>query len=175
MKRISLFARDLREKLDGLEISSSQVAPVAHVLLVSHTIHGRRTPIACPLRILMIAIFTARIQHVLVLAIWLMSALSPLRPKGNSQTVLHCAPHSHPPNPERAETRSCPWRAPFHRETSLLHCPYKGWPDWSLTARVRKVSLCLLKGGLVDPQVRASNDINAPSKLARYLLGMGAD
>src|SRR6267143_7124523 len=48
VKRISLFARDLREKRDGLEISSSQVAPVAHVLLVSLTIHGQRIPIACP-------------------------------------------------------------------------------------------------------------------------------
>jgi len=31
------------------------------------------------------------------------------------------------------------------------------------------------KGGLVDPRMRASNDMNDPSKLARYLLGMGAD
>lgn len=30
-------------------------------------------------------------------------------------------------------------------------------------------------GGLVDPQLRASNDINAPSKLACSLSGMGAD
>ena len=66
-------------------------------------------------------------------------------------------------------------QAPFHCDTSLLAFPYKEWPDWSLTARVQKVSLCPLKGGLVDPQARASNDINAPSKLARYLLGMGAD
>ena len=31
------------------------------------------------------------------------------------------------------------------------------------------------KGSLVDPLLRASNDINAPSKLARFSLGMGAD
>ena len=29
--------------------------------------------------------------------------------------ILHCAQHSHPPNPERAETRSCPRRPPLHR------------------------------------------------------------
>ena len=42
MKRISLFARDsrdLREKRDGSEVSSSLVAPVAHVLPVALTIH----------------------------------------------------------------------------------------------------------------------------------------
>ena len=43
MKRISLFALDLREKWDGSEVSSSRVAPVAHVLLVSLTLHERRT------------------------------------------------------------------------------------------------------------------------------------
>jgi len=45
VKRISLFARgsrDLREKRDGSEVSSSRVEPVAHVLLVSLTIHERR-------------------------------------------------------------------------------------------------------------------------------------
>jgi len=30
-------------------------------------------------------------------------------------------------------------------------------------------SYLFLKGSLVDPRLRASNDINAPSKLARYL------
>jgi len=46
VKRISLFARDsrdMREKRDGSEVSSSRVAPVAHVLLVSLTTHERRT------------------------------------------------------------------------------------------------------------------------------------
>ena len=45
MKRISLFARDSRdmhEKRDGSEVSSSRVAPVAHVLLVSLTLHEQR-------------------------------------------------------------------------------------------------------------------------------------
>jgi hypothetical protein len=32
----------LREKREGSDVSSSQVAPVAHVLLVSLTIHERR-------------------------------------------------------------------------------------------------------------------------------------
>jgi hypothetical protein len=32
VKRISLFARDLREKRDGSESSSSRLAPVAHIL-----------------------------------------------------------------------------------------------------------------------------------------------
>ena len=42
VKRILLFARtsrDLREKRDGSDVSSSRVAPVAHTLLVSLTIH----------------------------------------------------------------------------------------------------------------------------------------
>ena len=42
VKRISLFSRDLREKRDGSDVSSSRVAPVAHVLLVSLTIHEQR-------------------------------------------------------------------------------------------------------------------------------------
>ena len=42
VKRISLFSRDLREKRDGSDVSSSRVAPVAHVLLVSLTIHEER-------------------------------------------------------------------------------------------------------------------------------------
>ena len=33
----------------------------------------------------------------------------------------------------------------------------------------------IFKGSLVDPRLRASNEINTPSKLARYLSGMGAD
>ena len=44
-KRNSVFARDsrdLREKRDGVEVSSSQVAPVTHILLVSLTLHERR-------------------------------------------------------------------------------------------------------------------------------------
>ena len=44
VKRLSLFARDLREKRGGSDVSSSRVAPVAHVLLVSPTIHERRGP-----------------------------------------------------------------------------------------------------------------------------------
>ena len=42
VKRISLFSRDLREKRDRSDVSSSRVAPVAHVLLVSLTIHEER-------------------------------------------------------------------------------------------------------------------------------------
>ena len=45
VNRISLLARgarDLREKRDGSDVSSSRVAPVGHVLLVSLTIHERR-------------------------------------------------------------------------------------------------------------------------------------
>jgi len=41
VKRISLFARDVREKRDGSEVSSSRVTPVAHVLPVSLTIHAQ--------------------------------------------------------------------------------------------------------------------------------------
>ena len=45
VKRISLFARDsrdLREKRDESDVSSSRVATVAHNLLVSLTIHEQR-------------------------------------------------------------------------------------------------------------------------------------
>jgi hypothetical protein len=45
VKRILLFARDsrdLREKREWSEVSSSLVAPVAHVWLVSPTIHEQR-------------------------------------------------------------------------------------------------------------------------------------
>src|SRR6185295_8874521 len=38
--------------------------------------------------------------------------------RGSGQIVVHCAQHSHPPNPERAETRSCPWRAHSYRARS---------------------------------------------------------
>ncbi len=33
----------------------------------------------------------------------------------------------------------------------------------------------IFKGSLVDPRLRTLNEINAPSKLARYLSGMGAE
>ena len=42
VKHISLFLRDLRENRDGSDASSSRVAPVAHALLVSLTIHEQR-------------------------------------------------------------------------------------------------------------------------------------
>jgi hypothetical protein len=44
-----------------------------------------------------------------------------------------CAQHSHPSNPERAETRSCPKRA-----ISILSL--EGELDWSPTARVQRGS-----------------------------------
>ncbi len=52
------------------------------------------------------------------------SSLPPV--KGVAEAALYCAQHSHPPNPERAETRSCPRRAQFHRARSASK---KGaWP-----------------------------------------------
>ena len=45
VRRISLFARDsreVRENRDWPKVSSSRVAPVAHVLLVSLMIHEQR-------------------------------------------------------------------------------------------------------------------------------------
>ena len=41
------------------------------------------------------------------------------------------------------------------------------------TARVFPIPHFVFKGSLVDPRLRASNDINAPSKLARYLFRDG--
>ena len=43
---------------------------------------------------------------------------SPSSQRGCSQAALYCAQLSHPPNPERAETRTCPRRAPLHRARS---------------------------------------------------------
>ena len=46
--------------------------------------------------------------------------------EGVVEAALHCAQLSHPPNPERAETHSCPRRAQFHRARSASK---KGtWP-----------------------------------------------
>ena len=41
VKRIAVFARNMREKRDRLEVSSSRVAPIAHVLPVSLTVHAQ--------------------------------------------------------------------------------------------------------------------------------------
>ncbi len=38
--------------------------------------------------------------------------------KGAAKVALYCAQYSHPPNPERAETRSCPKRAHSYRARS---------------------------------------------------------
>ena len=38
--------------------------------------------------------------------------------EGVAKAALDCAQHSHPPNPERDETRSCPRRVPFYRARS---------------------------------------------------------
>ncbi len=40
--------------------------------------------------------------------------------EGVAEAALYCAQHSHPPNPERAETRSCPRRAPSINDPSKL-------------------------------------------------------
>jgi hypothetical protein len=44
--------------------------------------------------------------------------------EGVAEAALDCARHSHPPNPERAETRSCPRRAyfPINQGPSKLAC-----------------------------------------------------
>jgi hypothetical protein len=39
-------------------------------------------------------------------------------PSGQTWFAFDCAQHSHPPNPERAMTRSCPKRAPSERARS---------------------------------------------------------
>ncbi len=41
------------------------------------------------------------------------------------------------------------------------------------TARDFPIPYFTFKGSLIDPRLRASNDINAPSKLARYLFRDG--
>ena len=48
--------------------------------------------------------------------------------------------------------------APYPLIPSSLAPRSSGWPDWSPTARDQKISLCSLKGSLVDPRLRASNE-----------------
>jgi hypothetical protein len=58
---------------------------------------------------------------------------------------------------------------------NYLDSPLEEGPRLSFTAHDISSPYLIFKGSLVDPLVRASNDINDPSKLARYLSGMGAD
>jgi hypothetical protein len=48
------------------------------------------------------------------------------------------------------------------------------WP-LPIPSAARVIHYFIFKGSLVDPRLRASNKINAPSKLARSLSGMGTD
>src|SRR5215210_3022778 len=48
--------------------------------------------------------------------------------KGVTEAALYCARHSHPPNPERAKTRSCPRRA--HSDRAF--CEQRRTPGRSL-------------------------------------------
>jgi hypothetical protein len=50
---------------------------------------------------------------------------------------------------------------------SLLAFPKRKWLTVSPIARVIPIPYFIFKGSLVDPRLRASNDIHAPSKLAR--------
>ena len=65
-----------------------------------------------------------------------------------------------------------------HRRTTVLlwgFCEHEGPFDHSFLFSSPCSPTSLHEGGLVDPQLRASNDINDPSKLACSLSGMGAD
>ena len=65
--------------------------------------------------------------------------------KGVAKAALYCAQYSHPPNPERAETRSCPRRAQFHRARSASK---KG--TWPLPMPSFRAHSRLSQGGGLD-------------------------
>ena len=59
--------------------------------------------------------------------------------------------------------------------SKLARCPIRGGADGSSIARVLSIPSPNFKGSLIDPPLRASNDITAPSKLARCPIRGGAD
>ena len=59
--------------------------------------------------------------------------------QGCVQVGFYCAQPSHPPNPERAETRSCPRRAQFHRARSASKKVTWAHPPASLLAAVHRI------------------------------------
>lgn len=65
------------------------------------------------------------------------------------------------------------FKRPFSKASVICHFIRVG--GMISTVRVFPIHHFFFKGNLVDPRMRASNEVNAPSKLARYLLGMGAD
>ena len=72
--------------------------------------------------------------------------------EGLGKTALYCARHSHPPNPERAETRSCPTRALSECARSASK---KG--TWPLLSHLKARSFSLQGWGLIDLPLRAWN------------------
>jgi len=80
-----------------------------------------------------------------------------------AKAALNCARHSHPPNPKRAGTRSCPRRPQFHRARSASK---EGtWPLPSPPSKLacfpapsQAIRRFPEERGLVDPRLRASNE-----------------
>jgi hypothetical protein len=60
-----------------------------------------------------------------------------------------------------------------HRTSTVSPCAFR--EQEGHLAALYPLRYFIFKGSLVDPRLRASNEIHAPSKLARYLSGMGAD
>ena len=87
-----------------------------------------------------------------------------------AKAALYCAQHSHPPNPERTETRSCPRRPPFHRGGSasietmpaVSPLPFQACSfslqGWGLTDLPLRAS----NEGLLRPRVARAQKINRP-------------
>ena len=76
--------------------------------------------------------------------------------QGCVQVGFYCSQPSHSPNPERAETRSCPRRAQFHHARSASKKAPWTHPPPSLLAAVHRIgygSPMVLDRIHIDPQV----------------------
>ena len=80
--------------------------------------------------------------------------------QGSGQIVVHCAQHSHPPNPERAETRSCPRRAHSDRARSASKKDI-----WPFSLYLHPISLTLKRRAWLNP--RTARVQRGPSEAAR--------
>jgi len=73
------------------------------------------------------------------------------RERRAAKAALYCARHSHPPNPERAETRSCPRQAHSDRARSTFY----------LEGGLDGLPLRASNEGLLRPRVARAQEINS--------------
>ncbi len=80
----------------------------------------------------------------------------------------------HPPTLSLPRQTLCPRTLLYpNKAARILSISLKGVAEAPFTARVFPIPYFAFKGNLVDSQLRASNDINDPSTLARYLFRDG--